>query len=102
MRPVVSFEAITSEGYCSVKDLLWTNFQLTRTTGVPTMFTVDGVSIEMRKRGSASAPAKPKAAKSKKSRRPAKASRGKEKPQEQPAKASKPAAARRAETAPQQ
>ena len=80
-----------------MKELIYSNFQLTRSTGAPTTFTVDGVSIEMRKRGAAPAPAK-----AKKPRRPAKkASRPKEKPPEQPAKTSKPAAVRRTEAASQ-
>ncbi|MEO8901153.1 MAG: hypothetical protein ABI488_05720 [Polyangiaceae bacterium] len=85
-----------------MKELIYSNFQLTRATGVPTMFTVDGVRVEMRKGGAAPAPAKAKKAKAKKARRPAKkASGAQEKPTEQPAKTSKPATARRAEAAPQ-
>lgn len=94
-RPVVYFEAIASEGYWPVKDLIYSNFQVTRATGVPTMVVIDGVSIEMLKRGGAPAPAK---AKPKKPRRSAKKASG-TKP-EQPVKASKPAAARRTEAVP--
>lgn len=83
-----------------MKDFIYSNFQVTRTTGLPTMVVIDGVAVEMRKRGAAtlkSAKAKPK-----KPRRLAKkASRPKEKPPEQPAKAGKPAAPRRAEAVPQ-
>ena len=84
-----------------MKELIYSNFQLTRASGVPTMVVIDGVSVEMRKRGAASAPATPKTSKDKKPRRPAKASRPKEKPPDQPAKASKTAATRRAKTVPQ-
>jgi len=85
-----------------MKELIYPNFQLTRATGVPTMVVVDGVSIEMRKRGGAPtpAPAKAKAKKAKKPRRPAKANRTMEPAPEQPAKTSK-AAVRRTEAAPQ-
>ena len=84
-----------------MKDLILSNFQLTRATGVPTMVVIDGVAVEMRKRGAAPAAAKPKKNR-KKPRRPAKkASRAKERPPEQPAKASRPAAVRRAEAVPQ-
>jgi hypothetical protein len=82
-----------------MKELIYSNFQLTRATGVPTMVVIDGVSIEMRKGGNTPAPKK---AKAKKPRRPAKkANRAKEKPTEQSAKASKAAATRRAEAVPQ-
>jgi hypothetical protein len=85
-----------------VKDLIYSNFQLTRATGVPTMVVVEGVSIEMHKRVGAPAPAKGKKAKAKKLRLPAKASNAKhEKPTEHPAKTSKPAGARRTEGTPQ-
>jgi hypothetical protein len=83
-----------------VKDLLWTNFQLTRGTGVPTIVVIDGVHIEMRKRSAASAPAKPK--KAKKPRRPAKKASGTTpKPRRAPEAASKPATLRRTEDTPQ-
>ena len=84
-----------------MKELIYSNFELTRSTGVPTLVVIDGVSVEMRKRGAASAPAKPRAT-ARKPRRPAKkANRTKESAPEQPAKASKPAAVRRTEAAPQ-
>jgi hypothetical protein len=88
-----------------VKDLLWTNFQLTRTTGMPTTFTVDGVSIEMRKRGGIPTPTKAKKekAKTKKgkpARRPTAKARG-AKPTRAPATANRAAAARQTEPVPQ-
>ena len=80
-----------------MKELTYSNFQLTRSTSAPTTFTIDGVSIEMRKRGGTPAPAK-----AKKPRRQAKkASPAKEPAPEQPAKKSKPAAVRRTEATPQ-
>jgi hypothetical protein len=75
-----------------VKDLIYSNFQLTRATGVPTMVVVDGVSIEMHRRGGAPAPAK---AKPKKPRRSAK-----KESDTKPPKAPKAAAVRRTETVP--
>ncbi len=85
-----------------MKELIYSNFQLTRATGVPTVVVVDGVSVEMRKRGAAPALAKAKKAKGTKPRRPAKkANRAKDKPTEQPAKTSKAAPARRTEAVPQ-
>jgi hypothetical protein len=88
-----------------VKDLLSTNFQLTRTTGMPTIFTVDGVSIEMRKRGGIPKPTKAKKAKAKTkkpkaARRPATKASG-AKPARAPEGANKAAAIRRTEAAPQ-
>jgi hypothetical protein len=102
-RSVSFFEAHSSEGYSDMKDLLWTNFQLTRSTGVPTMVVIDGVSVEIRKQGAAPAPVRPKKkVKAKKPRRPAKkASGAKPKPKRAPEAASKGAAVRRTETVPQ-
>jgi hypothetical protein len=80
-----------------VKELIYSNFQLTRSTGVPTMVVVDGVSIEMRKQG-----AVPARAKAKKPRRPGKKASG-EKPKKPRAReaTSKAAPVRRTEAAPQ-
>ena len=78
-----------------MKELIYSNFQLTRATGVPTIVVIDGVLVEMRKRAGAPAPAK---AAPKKPRRAGKKASG-TKP-EQPAKASKPAMARRTEALP--
>lgn len=87
-----------------MKELIYSNFELTRATGVPTIFTVDGVHVEMRKSGAAPAPAKAKTkAKPKKRHGPAaKASAAKPKrPRKPAAQASKAAAVGRTETAPQ-
>ena len=82
-----------------MKELIYSNFQLTRSTGVPTMVVIDGVSIEMRKRGGAAAPAR---AKAKKPRRPEKKASGKKpKKPRAPEAASKPATVRRTEATPQ-
>jgi hypothetical protein len=83
-----------------MKEFIYSNFQLTRSTGVPTMIVIDGVSVEMRRHG-APGTAQAKTAKAKRPRRPAaKESRAKERPAEQPAKTSK-AAVRRTEAPPQ-
>ena len=82
-----------------MKELIYSNFQLTRSTGIPTLVVIDGVSVEMRKRGAATLGPTRKA---KKPRRPAKkATPAKEPAPEQPAKKSKAAPGRRTEAAPQ-
>ncbi|MEI9937276.1 MAG: hypothetical protein WDO69_08615 [Pseudomonadota bacterium] len=79
-----------------MKELIYSNFQLTRSTGIPTMVVIDGVTVEMRTRGAATP--KPVKKQPKTPRRPAKKA---SLPKEQPAEASKSAAGRRAEAAPQ-
>lgn len=83
-----------------MKELIYANFQLTRATGVPTTFTVDGVSIEMRKRGGAPPTAKKAKAKGP-LRSAAKAGRAKRTPPRAPEAEGKAAAVRRAEPVPQ-
>ena len=89
-----------------MKDLLWTNFQLTRTTGMPTTFTVDGVAIEMHKRGGIRTPTKEKRekVKTKKKAKPARSPTTKAsgaKATRAPATANRAAAVRQTEPAPQ-
>ena len=81
-----------------MKELIYSNFQLTRASGVPTMVVIDGVAVEMRKRGAAPAPSKAKNAK--KRRRSAK-KESDTKPPKMPKTASKAAAVRRTEGASQ-